>query len=678
MLFLSDTVENLPKVGPKRKQRLEKLGIFTVKDLLYHYPRRYEDRSIKIPIPKLKDGDMTSGYGEIVRYDKKILRGRKSLVSILLKNKDDHFFIKIFNNNYILAQLEVGRKVYFYGKASITYEAAEFINPEMEFDEAKSKVGVIYPLYPATEGMSTDEIAKLIRFALDNYKLDDLEYLNDELLDRFKLMDLKKSIKNIHTPENLNILKAARYRCIFDEFFKLCVFLKKQRDIRLLEEGVSIKMAEDLDEKIESLPFELTLAQKKVLDEILENMEENTPMRRLVQGDVGSGKTIVALLAAYNAIKSGYQVALMVPTQILASQHFNAAEKFFKENNKEEIKIQLLSSSTKGKKEVYKKILEKEADFVVGTHALISEGVEFDNLGLVITDEQHRFGVMQRENLNRKSHLVPDSLLMSATPIPRTLSLVLHGDLDISVIDAMPKGRKKIKTSAFEKSKVKAAYDLIEAEIIKGHQAYIICPLIEDSENFDLTPATVLYEKLKKGRFKNYRLGLLHGAMKAADKDSLMEEFASGKIDILVSTTVIEVGIDVPNATILAIYDAERFGLSQLHQLRGRVGRGDEQSYCLLLHSAKTQNAKERIKTMVQTSDGFEIAEKDLELRGGGEIFGTRQHGQIKFNIADPNANASILLFAKKCCDEIFSEREKYQEIIKKMNQNIYEEIIIS
>lgn len=674
MLSIDDEIRTLPKIGEKKEKLFQKLNIFTVKDMLFHFPRRYEDRTVYIDIKDIKDLDVTSGVGKIERFEKTYLRSRKTLVTITLSNEGEYFFVKFFNNPYILTKLEIGKKLYFYGKASLVGSRLEFINPEIEFDVPRFKVGKIYPIYPLTKGLRNDEIINHIWYIIDNYDLE-IDYIKEQLQEKFKILDLKNSLINIHRPESMTLLKQARYRCIFDEFFKLCVYLQSQRDKRQAEKGIVFKKSNKIKEKIDKLPFTLTNPQQRSLDEILEDMNKPISMKRLLQGDVGSGKTVVAFLSSYNAILNGYQVAFMVPTEILATQHYSSAMEFFKDEN---INVELLVSGTPKKTRLYEKISSGEVDLVIGTHALIADKLAFDNLGYVITDEQHRFGVVQRETLSRKSYHSPDTLVMTATPIPRTLSLVLHNDMDISTIDKLPEGRKKISTVAFKKNQWKDAYQKVKEQIDMGRQAFIVCPLIEENEKLDLVSAEQLYKDLSTGYFKDYNIDLIHGGMKNKDKNRIMEDFEQNKTSILISTTVIEVGINVPNATVLVINDAQRFGLSQLHQLRGRVGRGSEKSYCILLYEAKTQIANERIKTFVQIDDGFEIAQKDLELRGSGEIFGVRQHGQINFKIADISQNSKILLYAKKCVDYIFENHEENSQLIEKITKTMYSEIIIS
>lgn len=675
MLDIKESIITLPGIGEKKEKLFQKLNIYSVEDLLNHFPRRYEDRTINIKIDKIKDGEITSGMGEIVRFQKINLRNRKTMVKILLSNDEGYFFIKFFNNLYILTELEIGRKVYFYGKANINYADIDFINPEIEFDEPSIKTNLIYPIYSLTKGLTNIEIVKYLKYIIENYDLEKLEYIKEDLREKFNIMGLSDSLKNVHIPKNLELLKQARYRCIFDEFFKYCIYIQSQRKKRLDIEGIVFEKKHEVIEKSETLAFKLTNSQKKSLNEILQDMNNPIVMKRLLQGDVGSGKTIIALLSAFNAVLNGHQVGFMVPTEILATQHYNSAIEFFKDEN---INIALLVSATKKKGELYKKIEEGKIDIVIGTHALIAEKVSFKNLGYVITDEQHRFGVLQREALSKKSHKNPDTLVMSATPIPRTLSLILHNDMDISTIDELPSGRQKIQTIAFRKIQPNKAYKKVKEEIDKGRQAFIVCPLIEESEKLDLISAEELFKDLSNNYFKDYNVALIHGGLKNKDKDKIMSDFEENKINILIATTVIEVGINIPNATVLVINDAQRFGLSQLHQLRGRVGRGKEQSYCILLHDAKSNIARERIKTFVEIDDGFKIAQKDLELRGAGEIFGTKQSGEVNFKIADISQNANILFYAKKCTDYIYDNYEENRNMIENVMKNLYQDIILS
>ena len=513
--------------------------------------------------------------------------------------------------------------------------------------------GRIIPLYPSTDtltkvGLDSRGFRRVLKIAVKDFTKHFQETLPKEIVARQNLTDLKNAIKHVHFPENKKWLAAARKRLKFDELFYLELMLAyRKRNMEVHRKGIEfLKVGKRTKTLIESLPFELTDAQKKVIREIRTDMKKSIPMNRLLQGDVGSGKTVVALISILMSIENGYQAALMAPTEILADQHYVTMRKLLKELG---IEVALLVGAQKKneRKEILKCIKEGKTQIVVGTHALIQEGVEFDRLGLVIIDEQHRFGVMQRATLMEKG-LTPDVLVMTATPIPRTLSMTLYGDLDVSVIDELPPGRKPVKTVWRSDTRRSEVYKYVKSKVDEGAQVYIVFPLIEESEKVDLQAAIDNYEKLQSGLFSNKTVGLLHGRLKSDEKERIMGEFKSGKIQILVSTTVIEVGVDAPNATIMIIENAERFGLPQLHQLRGRVGRGEKKSYCFLIAQYPlSAEAKVRLNTMTETTDGFKIAEVDLKLRGPGEFFGTKQHGLPKLRIADIVKDTELLIKAR-------------------------------
>ena len=481
------------------------------------------------------------------------------------------------------------------------------------------------------------------------------ETLPDYIIERYKLMGLNDAIKKVHFPDNKNEFARARYRLVFEELLSFQIaLLHIKQSYKNDEEGIGFDKNIKMDDVINTLPFQLTNAQLRVLAEINNDMEKNTPMNRLLQGDVGSGKTIVSIIAAYKAVKTGYQAAILAPTAILASQHL---ENFQKILNKFGIKSELLVSSiTKKNKQIIKeKLATGEIDILIGTHAMLEEDVEFKNLGLVVTDEQHRFGVKQRAKIVSKGNN-PDVIVMSATPIPRTLALILYGDLDISIINELPPNRKKIDTFAVGKSYEERVNHFIEKQIDEGRQCYIVCPLVEENEEMDLKSVTELAEKLQNETFSKYRVEYLHGKMKPKEKDDIMLRFKNGEIDILISTTVIEVGVDVPNANIMVIENSERFGLAQLHQLRGRVGRGEYKSYCILKFEGKGKVVQERMKIMCQTNDGFVISEKDLELRGSGDFFGTAQHGIPEMKIANLFEDIDVLKTVQDLSNKIMSD----------------------
>ena len=652
-------IDIIPGIGPKKKTVYNKLGIKTIKDLLMHYPMRYEDRRHFKKIADVHFEEKVCIEGKIISVDVKKPKKNMVILRICIYDNTQKAFLTVFNNPYIQSQLTIGRTIKAYGTAKRINGICNLSAPEIDFDNYSKKTGIIYPVYPLTRGLFNDEIIKSIKWILQSLNIKELEYLNSKYRQQLRLCELDDAIKNIHFPKDPLLIKVAKFRLVFDEFFLLNIGLSSIKHGLVKEPGIKHESSEETKSKIEAfveeLPFELTKAQSKVMQEITRDMASDKPMQRLVQGDVGSGKTVIAMIAAYYAYINGYQCALMAPTEILAKQHYNNFLDIFKNTNAE---IRLLTGSTtaKNKRIVYEELLNGSCDIVIGTHALIEDKVKFNNLSLVITDEQHRFGVRQRSKLLLKNHLTVDMLVMTATPIPRTLAFILHGDLDISVIDQMPSGRKPIKTFASKKQEANKVYDFAKQEIALGRQIYIVCPLIEESENLDIQAANELFEKLSESVFKGYKLALLHGKMKAQEKQEIMDEFSNGRIDVLISTTVIEVGVNVPNSSVMIIQDAQRFGLSQLHQLRGRVGRGEYQSYCVLLYEGKNKYIEQRMKIMQNSNDGFEISQKDLELRGPGEYFGTRQHGLDNFKLADISKHISILNLAKAFVDEVMRE----------------------
>lgn len=657
---LDSYIDVIPGIGERKKLIYNRLNIFTIRDILNHYPLRYEDRRMFKRLSEIRQEEMVSIKGIIQSFEIKKPKKGMTLIKVTIRDGYDIGELTFFNNKYISNKLITGRTIKAYGKAKREFGKVRMTSPDFEFDSSRLKTGCIYPVYPLTRGLSNDEILKVLKLIINQINMESLEYLDRELREKLKLCGLGDAIKNIHFPKDPILIKIAKYRLVFDEFFILHLGLKVVKGITEIEKGISFKNQSKLLDFIKNLPFKLTDAQEKVVKEILSDMQRPVPMQRLVQGDVGSGKTIVAFISLYNSYLNGYQGAMMAPTEILAKQHYESAKEIFCELG---LTIHLLTGSTtkKQKELIYKSIRDGECDILIGTHALIEDKVDFKNLGIVITDEQHRFGVRQRGKLLGKSDFTPDMIVMTATPIPRTLALIVHGDLDISIIDQMPSGRKPIKTYAVEKKKRNDVYSFAAKEIDKGRQIYVVCPLIEENEKMDLKSAQDLYESLKSNYLKDYKIGLLHGKMKAKEKQEIMDSFLEGSIDVLVSTTVIEVGINVPNASVMIIEDSQRFGLSQLHQLRGRVGRGEYQSYCVLVYVGKNEVTKERIKTMVSTNDGFEISQKDLILRGQGELFGTRQHGIPEFKLADISKHQSVLKLAQQIGDEIIENDPKLE-----------------
>lgn len=559
--------------------------------------------------------------------------------------------------------MKYGKKYRFFGKISNKYGKIDLTSPVFDEIEKKNNTGKIIPLYSLTFSLSQNTIRKIIENGLKDVEEDGglKETLPQYILNEYKLEEINKAIETVHFPREFADFEIARKRFVFEELLSTQLALLQLKNSNLKDhKGISFSKDAHMSDVINSLPFNLTKAQLRVLEEIDKNMEQDKSMNRLLQGDVGSGKTVVAMISAYKAVKSGYQVAVLAPTAILATQHL---ENFQKILEKFDIRCELLISGiTKKKKtEILEKLQNGEIDILIGTHAMLEENVTFKNLGLVVTDEQHRFGVKQRTTMAQKGEN-PDVLVMSATPIPRTLALILYGDLDISVIDELPPNRKKIETFAVTKALEDRVNNFVRKQVDEGRQAYIVCPLVEESEENDLQSVISLYEKCKTEVFPNYRIEYIHGKMKQKEKDDIMERFKNGEIDILISTTVIEVGVDVPNSSIMVIEDAQRFGLAQLHQLRGRVGRGEYQSYCILKYEGKGKNTRERMKIMTQTNDGFVISQKDLELRGSGDFFGTNQHGIPDFKIANLFTDIDILKLAQEAAIKIVNDDEKLEK----------------
>ena len=683
MIDLKQSVQFIKGVGPSRVKLLNILGIYTIEDLISYYPRTYEDRTKITKIAELQDGQsamieaVTTSGASTAR-----LRRNMTITKVIVEDDTGRALISWFNQDYVKTRIHAKEKYRFFGRVSKKSGVTEFNSPVFDAENEHKNTGKIVPVYPTTKGLNQTSIRQAIEnaLALVNEKLE--ESLPEYIVKQYNLMSLEDATNQIHFPSNMEKFTLARKRLAFEELltFQLALLsLKTQYDneIRGIKYDENVKMSD----VINTLPFRLTKAQLRVLEEIDRDMESEKPMNRLLQGDVGSGKTIVAMISAYKAVKSGYQVAVMAPTTILATQHL---ENFNKILSSFGIKSELLISSlTKKQKQiVLDKLKSGEIDIIIGTHALLQENVEFKKLGLVVTDEQHRFGVKQRSIIAGKGNN-PDVLVMTATPIPRTLAIVVYGDLDISIIDELPPNRKKIDTLAVRENMTARIVEFIKKNVDEGRQAYIVCPFVEDNEDMEnVKSIEKLAKTYKDDIFKDYKVEILHGKMKPKEKDQVMQDFKDNKISILISTTVIEVGVDVPNAKIMVIENAERFGLAQLHQLRGRVGRGEYKSYCILKYNGNSDLIRQRMETMTATDDGFKIAEKDLELRGSGEFFGTKQHGLPEFKIANifDAEDIKILKLVQELAIKIEAEDSKLEneknKKLKKMVTRIREERI--
>ncbi|QJA09212.1 ATP-dependent DNA helicase RecG [Romboutsia sp. CE17] len=670
MSDLKMDIQYVKGIGPKRAYKLNKLGIFTLKDLLYYFPRQYEDRNNLKKIAQLQNEDKATIKAVILGITNSNPKKGMTLTKVDIKDETGYAKLVFFNQPYISNAFKSGDTILVFGKVKKEFKNIELSSCEIEhLSNAPKNTCKIMPIYPLTFGVTNKEIMSIIKSVLSNKELVIKEYLPKTIIDKYKLCSIDYAIKNIHAPSSKENFKIALYRIIFEEFLILQLGLFMFKNGVTEVEGIKFEENDKLKDIIDSLPFKLTKAQNRALNEIIEDMQSSKVMNRLVQGDVGSGKTVVALLALANCVLNGYQGALMAPTEILAEQHYISLTETLKEFG---MNVELLvgSLTKKQKEKVLDRVKNKEIDILIGTHALIEDKVEFNNLGIVITDEQHRFGVRQRGKLSDKGNN-PDVLVMTATPIPRTLALILYGDLDISIIDELPPGRQPIDTIAVSKDKRDRAYNnLVRAEVEKGRQVYIVCPLVEESESIEAKAAVELVEELKQEYFSDLKVGLLHGKMKATEKDNIMKSFKNKELDILVSTTVIEVGVNVPNATLMIIENAERFGLAQLHQLRGRVGRGKHKSYCILIYASKSEVCRQRMSIMEETNDGFKISEKDLEIRGPGEFFGTRQHGLPELKIANIFKHMKILKIAQQEARYIIGEDSKLQNSKNKLLKN--------
>ena len=650
-------------VGPKIAYKLNKLGIYTVQDLMLYFPKKHIDYSSRTLIRDLKEGETTTVFGYIKSVSAFNTQKKLSVVKVTVADESGRLDLSFFqakSNRFMLertkSQFPINAGIMLSGKVKrnnydgkLTFDKPTYSIMTGEFLEDKNSnlnIARIVPIYTVCEDLSIKVLRRAIFNAIQKYKDEIENVIPDFMREKIGLLDKKAAVEQIHFPESQELLEQARFSLIFEELFLIqlkMVRIREQNSHNHSALALKIKEKGLVKEFIDNLPFELTGAQKKAVNEILNDLNSDVPMARLLQGDVGSGKTVVATIMLLAGVENGYQGALMAPTEILAQQHYNNLQQWLSPMR---ISVGLfLGSQGKKIREKFRTDLRNgQMNIAVGTHALIQEDVDFNNLGAIVVDEQHRFGVKQRNVLKKKSQN-PQILTMTATPIPRTLALTVHGDLDLTIIDELPKGRKPIKTSLVTSHR--GVYELIQSEIDAGRQAYVVYPLIEESETLSAKAATIEAERLQKEVFPQYKIGLLHGKLKNDEKEQVMKDFKDKKYDILVSTTVVEVGVDVPNATVMLIENAERFGLSQLHQLRGRVGRNSLQSYCILHTSTKSQETRERLNIMTQTNDGFVIAEKDLQLRGPGEFLGTRQSGLPDLIISDIVRDAKILEMAR-------------------------------
>lgn len=648
-MVIQESVSVLPGVGPKRAQTLSELGIVTIEDLLSYYPFRYEDIQEK-NLLEINDQEKVTLKGVIVSAPVVSRFGyKKSRLQFRMMQDHAVFMVSFFNQPYLKDKVEVGEELAVYGK----WDAKRKSLTGMKILGGK-QTEEYAPIYHVTKAIRQSTLIDLIKVAFEKFGDQVTENLPDYLLEKYRLMPRKQAMRAMHFPKNPTESQQAKRRVVFEEFFLFQMRMQGlKKSERSEKNGIAIRYdVKRLKQFTQKLPFELTDAQKRVTNEICYDLRSKKHMQRLLQGDVGSGKTVVAAIALYATMTAGFQGALMVPTEILAQQHLESLNQLF---DPLELTTALLTGSTKTKERraILAGLQNGEIDVVIGTHALIQDDVQFANLGLVITDEQHRFGVNQRRVLREKG-LHPDVLFMTATPIPRTLAITAYGEMDVSVIDQMPAGRIPVKTSWIKPKQLEHTLDWAKQELQAGHQLYVICPLIEESEALDVKNATEIYEHLQEYYAPTYQVSLLHGKMKNAEKDRIMEEFKENQSQVLVSTTVIEVGVNVPNATVMFIMDADRFGLAQLHQLRGRVGRGSDASYCILVASPKNEMGKERMKIMTETNNGFVLSEKDLELRGPGEVFGFRQSGLPQFLIADLVNDANVLEVARDEANQIW------------------------
>lgn len=670
IMELSDDVRMVKHVGPKKAQLLKKLGIETVYDLVTYYPRAYEDESTISHISELHAGERESVLGTIMNISERTVRRNMTILKVMISDGTGFVQVVWFNQRYLKKQLKTGSRIFIKGKVQYAYGghgqlSISNISDYQILDDEESPETGIQPVYAATEKITQKYLRSIMHAVLDEMSAVP-EMLPESLLQKTGMMRRRRAMSAIHFPDDYDELRQARERLAFEELYIIqCGLFLLKKESRDNKNGVRHLISSHLvDKVIKGFPYTLTRDQEKAWREIEADMERNMPMRRLLEGDVGSGKTAIAALALTKTVENGYQGALMAPTEILARQHY---ENFSHMLEGTGINIGFLSGhlTKKQRDEMHDNISSHRVDIVIGTHALIQDSVTFDSLGLVVTDEQHRFGVEQRAALEKKGHSSPDVLVMTATPIPRTMTLTVYGDLDISVIHELPPGRKPVRTFLRTPDRRTLIYQYVRSQIEEGRQAYVVCPLIETSEeSTDIPSAEEVYAELSNGIFNGIPCGIVHGRLKLTEKEDVMRRFHDGSIKLLVATTVIEVGVNVPNASIMVIENADRFGLAQLHQLRGRVGRGPYKSFCILVSANRSDKARERLGIMEKISDGFRLAEEDLKLRGPGQFFGNMQHGLPDLKIADVIGDMDLLVKARRAAIKTMSSNEELEELM--------------
>lgn len=677
MTNLDAPIDSLKGIGAKTKQTFEKAGIETLEDLIHYYPREYERYEAPVPIMELKEGMYAAVSGRLLApLQTRYVRGL-SITSGLFGDGLENILVSWFNMPYLKNSLRSGVPYIFRGRIKAKGDRLILEQPAVfKPEQYQAVIGTMLPVYTLVKGMTNQMVTKAIRQVLEHQGLL-TEHLPDAIRERYQIAEYNFSLEQIHFPKSEEGLREARKRLVFDEFFFFLLQLRGLKNARQKEQNqFEIREVPEPETLIQSLPYSLTGAQKRVWETIREELQQNTVMARLIQGDVGSGKTIVSILAMVMTAANGLQSALMVPTEVLARQHYASFQELMEKNGFAFQAVLLTGSMTaKQKREAYAKIESGEASVIIGTHALIQEKVNYHSLALVITDEQHRFGVRQREMLSEKG-VFPHTIVMSATPIPRTLAVILYGDLDISVINEMPANRLPIKNCVVDVSYRKKAYEFIRKEVETGHQAYVICPMVEESEAMDAENVVEYTEVLRTELPPAFCIEYLHGKMKPKEKNEIMERFLANEIQVLVSTTVIEVGVNVPNATVMMVENSERFGLAQLHQLRGRVGRGGAQSYCIFLHKLDGKQIRERLDILCKSNNGFEIANRDMQLRGPGDLFGVRQSGMLDFALADIYSDADTLKQANEAIGKLLKEDPKLQREENASLKRRYEQLL--